>query len=76
MNFLRSIHLGVLVAFLSVMTVYAGEEDFDADKMLSELGTQLKLSGDKLSKLKPDLDAKITAGLSYITEMVGVIKDT
>ena len=40
MNFLRSIHLGVLVAFLSVMTVSAGEEDFDADKMLSELETQ------------------------------------
>ena len=43
---------------LSSPVIFRGVEEFDADKMLSELEQQLQLSSDKLSKLKPALDAK------------------
>ena len=47
-----------MVVLLFTSPVYAEREQFDADKMLSDLETQLNLSGEKLDKLKPALDAK------------------
>lgn len=41
-----------------IPTVYAASEEFNTDKLLSELEKQIELSGDKLSKMKPALDAK------------------
>lgn len=45
------------VSFLTFST-YADMNEFNADKMLSELESQLKLSSDKLSEMKPAIDAK------------------
>ena len=47
-----------MVALLFMSAAYAEREQFDADKMLSDLESQLNLSGEKLDKLKPAMDAK------------------
>lgn len=49
-----------LCVFLSMsLTTYSGtNDDFNSEKMLSDLEKQLKLSREKLEKLKPALDAK------------------
>ena len=55
---IRTFFATTMVALLFTSPVYADQEQFDADKMLSDLETQLNLSGEKLDKLKPALDAK------------------
>ena len=47
-----------MVALVLTSPVDADREQFDADKMLSDLESELKLSGEKLNKLKPALDTK------------------
>ena len=48
----------VIAACLMTTPVFADTEDFDVDKLMSDLESQLKLSSDKLSKMKPAIDAK------------------
>lgn len=60
----------VMLGFLYGTSAFAGEEEFDADKMLADLESQLKLSGDKLSELKPALDAKSAELKKSINESV------
>ncbi|MDJ0956537.1 MAG: hypothetical protein QNI91_06760 [Arenicellales bacterium] len=55
---IRTFFATTMVALLFTSPVYAEREQFDTDKMLSDLESQLKLSGDKLDKLKPAMDAK------------------
>ncbi len=55
---IRTICAAGMVALFLTSPAYADRAKFDADKMLSDLESQLKLSGDKLNKLKPALDAK------------------
>ena len=43
---------------LCVSPAFAADQEFDAEKMLSELEQKLELSGDALAKLKPAIDAK------------------
>ena len=58
MKLIKICYTALLAHALLSSPVFAAEEEFDADKMLSELEQQLQLSSDKLSKLKPALDAK------------------
>ena len=58
MKSIRIFFAAIMVALLLTAPTYADREQFDADKMLSDLESQLKLSGDKLDKLKPAMDAK------------------
>lgn len=58
MNLMRVFCAAAAALCVLTTSVYAQTEEFDADKMLAELESQLKLSGDKLSKLKPTIDAK------------------
>ena len=58
MKLIKICYTAMLAQALLSSPVFAAEEEFDADKMLSELEQQLQLSSDKLSKLKPALDAK------------------
>ena len=58
MKLIKICYTAILAQALLSSPVFAVEEEFDADKMLSELEQQLQLSSDKLSKLKPALDAK------------------
>lgn len=60
----------VMLGVLYAASALAGEEEFDADKMLADLETQLKLSSDKLSELKPALDAKSAELKKSINESV------
>ena len=55
---IRTFFTTTVVALLFTFPVYADREKFDADKMLSDLESQLNLSGEKLDKMKPALDAK------------------
>lgn len=48
----------LLTSMIFTSTSFAAEREFDADKMLSDLEQQLKLSGDALAELKPAIDAK------------------
>ena len=47
-----------MAAFLAGTPAYADMEEFDTEKMLTDLENQLKLSSEELAKLKPALDAK------------------
>ena len=59
MKLIRNLCAGLMVVLFATIPAYAaGLEEFDADKMLSDLESQLKLSSDKLDKLEPALDAK------------------
>lgn len=58
MNFVRILILSFLVCLLPFSIASGAEEEFDSDKMMSELESQLKLSSEELSKLKPMIDAK------------------
>ena len=58
MKLIRAFLATAMVALLFTSPIYADREKFDADKMLSDLESQLNLSGAKLDKLKPALDAK------------------
>ena len=55
---IRTFFVTTMVAMLFLSPAYAEREQFDADKMLSDLESQLNLSGEKLDKLKPAMDAK------------------
>ncbi len=70
MTFMRICCAAVAALCLLASSVYAETDEFDADKMLSELETQLKLSGDKLSQLKPAIDAKSTELKKSINDSV------
>ena len=54
----KTFYTAVLATVLCTSSVFAADREFDADKMLSELEQQLALSSDKLSSLKPAIDAK------------------
>jgi len=58
MKMMKTIYSAAFAAVLCTSTAFAAEQEFDAEKMLSDLEQQLQLSGDKLSKLKPAIDAK------------------
>lgn len=58
MKLIKIGYAAILAQALLSSPVFSAEDEFDADKMLAELEQQLQLSGDKLSKLKPALDAK------------------
>lgn len=49
-----------ILAVLFVLTspVHADVEDFDSEKLMAELEAQIELSGEKLEKLKPVMEAK------------------
>jgi biopolymer transport protein ExbB/TolQ len=70
MTFMRICCAAVAALCLLASSVYAETDEFDADKMLSELETQLELSGDKLSQLKPAIDAKSAELNKSINESV------
>lgn len=54
----KTFYRAALATVLCTTSVFAAEREFDAEKMLTELEQQLELSSDKLSKLKPAIDAK------------------
>ena len=58
MKLIKICYTAILAQALLSSPVFSAEGEFDADQMLSELEQQLQLSSDKLSKLKPALDAK------------------
>ena len=58
MKMMKTIYSAAFAAVLCTSTAFAAEQEFDAEKMLSDLEQQLQLSGDKLSKLRPAIDAK------------------
>jgi len=70
MTFMRICCATVAALCLLASSAYAETDEFDADKMLSELESQLKLSGDKLSQLKPAIDAKSAELNKSINESV------
>ncbi len=50
---------GFLVLFLALTSnATAAEENFDSDKIMTELEKKLELSQEKISELKPQIDAK------------------
>ncbi len=58
---MKNIHLILILFFLIVQFVspgFSADEKFNSDKMMDELETQLDLSGEKVDKLKPAIDAK------------------
>lgn len=59
-----------VAALFVISPARAGTEEFDADKMLSELESQLKLSSEKLSELKPAIDLKSRELKKSINESV------
>lgn len=69
---MRHIFLAILVATLSfsLTLVCAETEQFDTDKMVSDLEDKLQLSQEKLDKLKPALDAKSAELKNSINESV------
>ena len=60
----------VMAAFLAGTPAYADMEEFDTEKMLTDLENQLKLSSEELAKLKPALDAKSKELRKSINESV------
>ena len=58
MKMKTTLYTAVLATVLCTTSAYAADQEFDAEKMLSALEQQLQLSGDKLSKLRPAIDAK------------------
>lgn len=46
----------ILVSFFLFSSASASSTDFDAEKMLSDLEKQLRLSSEKFEKMKPDLE--------------------
>lgn len=59
-----------MAAFLAGTPAYADMEEFDTEKMLTDLENQLKLSSEELAKLKPALDAKSKELRKSINESV------
>ena len=59
-----------MAAFLAGTPAYADMEEFDTEKMLTDLENQLKLSSEELAKLKPALDAKSKELKKSINESV------
>ena len=47
----RICYIATAALFFWTMGTYADGDEFDADKMLSELESQLKLSSEKLSEM-------------------------
>jgi DNA-binding protein Fis len=54
----KTLYTAALAMVLCVSPAFAADQEFDAEKMLSELEQKLELSGDALAKLKPAIDAK------------------
>lgn len=50
--------LSVIFTLLLASSTIAAEEKFDTEKIMTELEQKLKLSSEKLSELKPQIDAK------------------
>ncbi len=48
----------ILTILVTMTNGFAGDDNFDSEKMLSELEQELKLEKEQLSKLKPTIDAK------------------
>lgn len=58
---MKHVHLIIIasLAFINLaVTCFAADENFDSEKMMSELEKQLELSNEQMSKLKPAIDAK------------------
>ena len=70
MKSIRTLCATMMVALLLMSPVHADREKFDTDKMLADLEAELKLSGEKLDKLKPALDAKSEELKKSINEAV------
>jgi len=58
MQLFRHFCAAITALLFFIPTVYAASEEINTDRLLSELEKQIELSGDKLSKMKPALDAK------------------
>jgi len=54
----KMLHAAALAMVLCTGPAFAADQEFDAEKMLSELEQQLELSSDALAKLKPAIAAK------------------
>lgn len=55
----KQVSLFFILTLLFTMTNgFAGDDNFDSEKMLSELEQELKLKNEQLAKLKPTIDAK------------------
>ena len=54
----KMLHAAALAMVLCAGPAFAADQEFDAEKMLSELEQQLELSSDALAKLKPAIAAK------------------
>ncbi len=70
MKTFKVIGAAAMAAFLAGTPAYADMEEFDAEKMLTDLENQLKLSSEELVKLKPALDAKSKELKKSINESV------
>ena len=56
---IRTLCAAVMIVLFATTTTYAsGLDEFDSDKMMSDLESKLELSSDKRDKLKPALDTK------------------
>ncbi|NOQ46958.1 MAG: hypothetical protein GQ559_09865 [Desulfobulbaceae bacterium] len=58
MQCIRLFFIVFIVWSVSVSVVLAADEEFDSEEILSNLESQLELSSEKLSRLKPVIDAK------------------
>ena len=58
MKIFRFVFLLIIAISLGAANAFAADEEFDSDKMMSELESQLQLNSEKLSKLKPAIDSK------------------
>jgi len=58
------------MALIMATPVYADIEEFDSEKLIAELETQIDLSAEKLEKLKPVMEAKSQELKKSISESV------
>jgi len=65
-----ALFLLLVFGFPVLSTAGNGEEQFDTDKILTDLEEELKISSDKLEKLKPSIDEKSKGLQKSIAENV------
>lgn len=58
MRYLRSFFVVLIFLTLSFSSVSAADKEFDSEQILSDLESQLKLSSEKMSSLKPAIETK------------------
>ncbi len=58
MQCIRVFFIVLIVVTISFQSAYSADKDFDSEQILSDLETQLDLSSEQISNLKPAIDAK------------------